>query len=359
MGANAASARPHDARAMSDYEIAVCSPNSGESWDTFLAHQPGATFYHLFDWTRVNRAALGHESFYLVARRQESIAAVLPLTLVSGPWFGRILCSVPFVNYGGPCGEPVACDALMRAARALARERHVKYLELRCTSAFESDMHLSTRKVSMTIELDKNPDTLFNAFTSKHRTNIRRSYKNGLEVRSGGSDLLDVFYGVMEESWRRLGTPFYARTYFETILSTFPERTRIFVCARGDEPVAVAFNGYYNGVVEGMWAGGTDAARGLQANYALYWDMIKDACERGYSRYHLGRSTADSGAEDFKKKWNANTQQLYWYFDRPDGGAMPELNVNNPKYQAAIATWRRLPLFVTRLLGPRIARLIP
>jgi hypothetical protein len=87
--------------------------------------------------------------------------------------------------------------------------------------------------------------------------------------------------------------------------------------------------------------------------------MIKDGCLRGCKSYHLGRSTADSTAEDFKKKWNATSQQLYWYFHCPNGKAMPELNVDNPKYKLAINAWRRLPMWTTSLLGPPIARLIP
>ena len=83
-----------------------------------------------------------------------------------------------------------------------------------------------------------------------------------------------------------------------------------------------------------MWAGGGPRARELSANYVLYWEMMREACLRGCASYHLGRSTADSGAEDFKKKWNAESQQLYWYYHRPDGGPMPELNVANPEVQA-------------------------
>ena len=123
--------------------------------------------------------------------------------------------------------------------------------------------------------------------------------------------------------------------------------------------MAVAFNGYFNGVVEGLWAGGTEQSRPLQANYTLYWEMMREACVRGCRRYHLGRSTADSGAEDFKKKWNATASQLYWYFHRPDGGEMPQLNVDNPKYRLAIQVWRKLPLWVTRIVGPPLARSIP
>jgi serine/alanine adding enzyme len=87
--------------------------------------------------------------------------------------------------------------------------------------------------------------------------------------------------------------------------------------------------------------------------------MIKDGCLRGCRKYHLGRSTAESGSEDFKRKWNAHATQLYWYFHRPDGGPMPELNVENPKYKLAIATWQRLPGWITDIVGPPIAKSIP
>ena len=360
MGAQTATAQTRETPLSQTLRIEVCRQPRSDEWNTYLAGRPDGSFYHLYEWARVNEAAFGHESLYLTAHDSNGLRGVLPLTLVSSVLFGRILCSMPFVNYGGPCGsDAAAIAALVRFARDLARERGAKYLELRCAAPIETDMQLSTRKISMSIALAPDPDTLFNKFTSKHRTNIRRSYKNDLSVISGGSELLPVFYRIMEESWRSLGTPFYARSYFATILTTFPELTRIFVCNKGSEPVAVAFNGYFNGTVEGMWAGGTAAARALQANYVLYWEMIRDACLRGCTRYHLGRSTADSGAEDFKKKWNATSEQLYWYFDRPDGGAMPALNIDNPKYQLAIAAWRRLPLLATRVLGPPIARSIP
>jgi len=108
-----------------------------------------------------------------------------------------------------------------------------------------------------------------------------------------------------------------------------------------------------------MWAGTNATGQELNANYVLYWEMIKDSCERGYRRFHLGRSTAGSGAEQFKKKWNAEPTQLYWYFHRPDGNQKPVVNVDNPKFRLAIAAWRKLPLWATRVLGPPLARVIP
>lgn len=362
------SALPHPESSVSQSAAPVVSEASDlqtgrADWDGYLARCPGASFYHLYDWKEVNSAALGHRSFYLVARRGELVTGVLPLTLVSSRLFGKILCSLPFVNFGGPCADDTDSQkALLDAAVAKAQALRVDYLELRSTQTLPGELPVSLRKISMTIALNADPDVLWNGYTSKHRKNVKRAYKHGLEVRKGGLDLLPVFYQMMEQSWRNLGTPLYGRDYFERVLRTFPDHSSVFLCHRNEEPVAVALTGYYNGVVEGLWAGGGLLARQLDANFVLYWEMIRDACLRGCHSFHLGRSTADSGGEDFKRRWNAESQQLYWYYHRPGqpaGAAMPALNVDNPKYRLAIATWRRLPLAVTRRLGPPIARLIP
>lgn len=344
----------------SQLSVSLCPAENSGDWNDFLAQRPGGSFYHLYEWLQINEQGLGHRNIFLIARDSAGVRGVLPLTLVTSPMFGRILCSMPFVNYGGPCASDAdASDALIQAARRQASELKVDYLELRCAAALDTDMPVSTRKISMTIELAADPDTLWNGFTSKHRKNVKRAYKNNLAVETGGIELLPTFYSVMEDSWRNLGTPLYARDYFERVLRTFPHNTRVFVCRRADEPVAVALTGHFNGIVEGLWAGGSAAARQLDANYVLYWEMISDACRRGYRSFHLGRSTSESGGEEFKRKWNAQATQLYWYFHRPDGGPMPALNVDNPKYRLAINAWRRLPLWMTRLIGPPIARAIP
>jgi FemAB-related protein (PEP-CTERM system-associated) len=336
------------------------SDSSGQQWDAFLETQPTGSFYHCHGWKQLNEGHLGHSAIFLEARDGGSLVGVLPLVLTRSRIFGRILCSMPFVNYGGP----VAVDAgvtrqLIDVAQARARLEGVDYLELRCAALLDTDMVCALHKISMTIDLAADPDQLWNNFTSKHRTNIRRVYKDGFTVKSGGGELLPDFYKVMQRSWRDLGTPIYSLAYFRAIIDAFPGQTRIFICHLGGEPVAVAFNGYFAGKVEGMWAGTTRVGHDLHANYVLYWEMIKDACERGCRRYHLGRSTAGSGAEQFKKKWNAETSQLYWYYHRPGGHFKPVVNVNHPSFQLGIAAWRKMPLWATRVIGPRLARVIP
>ena len=329
-------------------------------WNRFVHDSPSAGFYHQFEWKSVNETEFGHQTYYLASLCDGRIDGILPLVLVHSRLFGRILCSMPFVNFCGPsASSPAAETALLRRSYRLAEEVNADYIEIRALHVCDTDLPLSQNKVSMTVALEDDPNVLWEAFTSKHRNNIRRAFKSGLHVESGRAELLDTFYDLLSRSWRGLGTPIYRKRYFESILDTFGDQVRIFVAYQGNTPVASAFNGHCKNTVEGMWAGSPFEYRKLQSNYVLYWEMLKNACEEGFECFHLGRTSVESGGESFKRKWGADTKQLYWQYYLPDGGDIPELNVRNPKYRLAISAWRKMPLRVTQVIGPLVARSIP
>ncbi len=332
-----------------------------EAWNAYVDSSASGSFYHRYEWRGVFEESVGHDCYYIMARSNTNeVVGVLPLVHLRSRLFGSILCSLPFLNYAGVCATEVGAQAvLIEEAQALAERLQVNYLELRSATALQTAMPSSTSKVSMTIDLVADAEVLWNGFASKHRTAVRRAAKNGLEVSRGGPELLESFYTVMAESWRDLGTPFYHRGFFRSITDAFGSDIDVFVCRKEGRDVAVAMNGAGNGIVEGMWAGMSGSGRKLMANYVLYWEMIRDACERGFSTYHLGRSTQGSGAEWFKKKWRAQSQQLNWYYHPVRSNAMPALNVDNPKYALAIRAWRHIPVAVASVVGPGIAKSIP
>lgn len=342
-------------------DVRLASEQDQPVWDHFVMKCEHASFYHRFGWMQVMRHAFGHEVLPLVCSEGDTVRGVLPLVLINSKIFGKILCSLPFLNYCGVASDSDSADAaLLESARCIAREKRVDYLELRSSRELSiENLCLSTHKISMSIALEEDAEALWSRFSSKHRTNIRRAYKNGLAVEKTGREGLEAFYEIMVRAWRWQGTPFYRRRFFDEILDSFPDDIEIFVCSHNGDPIAAALNGIHDRTVEGMWAGALPAGRKVQYSYVLYWEMLKDACERQRMLFHLGRSSSDSGGESFKKKWCAEATQLYWYYDLVRSKEMPQLNVDNPKFQLAIKAWRKLPLSVTRLVGPPLARCIP
>ncbi|MCU7869189.1 MAG: FemAB family PEP-CTERM system-associated protein [Candidatus Thiodiazotropha sp. (ex Lucinoma borealis)] len=331
-----------------------------KNWNQYLEKRDNACFYQLLEWQTINSNYFGHKIYCITAEIDNKLVGVLPVVSIKSILFGHILSSMPFVNYGSSCSDSADIDLkLIEAVCKIAVEDKTDYVELRSVTPTAVGLKEATNKISLTLTLDQNHQNIWDSYKSKHRTNIRRVYKNGITIRCGGEELLSDFYQIISKSWRTLGTPIYSIKYFEQLFIHLREHIKIFVAYKGDIPVAAALNGYYKNTVEGMWLGIDQNYRTLQPSYVLYWEMIKHACESGYTNFHLGRSSVDSGGESFKRKWNAETKQLYWQYYLNRAKDMPNLNPSNPKYKYFINMWSRMPLKATQLLGPLISKYIP
>jgi FemAB-related protein (PEP-CTERM system-associated) len=341
-------------------QIRYCDETEKDKWDDYVKNHSQGNFYQLFEWKSIIEKNFGHGSYYLAAYDDDIIIGVLPLVFINSRIFGKIISSMPFVNYGGILFDiSEARDLLIEEAKSIAQSVNAEFIEIRSNKSIDTALPVSTHKVSMNIKLEKDHEMIWGGYSSKHRNNIRRIYKKGVNVHSGGPELLETFYGVLSRSWKGLGTPFYKIDYFRDIVEKFDKSVKIFVASIDNKPIATAFNGYFKGTVEGMWAGTLEDARKLQPNYVLYWEMIKDACDNNYTIYNLGRSSIGSNAEEFKRKWNSTPTQLYWYYFLNKIDNLPQLNVDNPKYHLAIQAWKKAPKIITDLIGPYIARNIP
>ena len=329
-------------------------------WQNYVNGHPDATFYHRHEWKDVIEKSFGHKTYYIMAMANDKVTGILPMVHLKSLLFGSIFCSMPFLNFGGICADNAAAEnALLLEAEKTLKTSNGSYLELRHKKKSIADIPAKTHKVSMTLELAPDPDVLWKNFKTKHRTNIRRAYKNGLEIKVGGREYLKDFYNIMSIGWRDLGTPFYKFTFFENIMDSFADAVQIYLVYHEGRPIATAFNGLFRDTVEGMWTYSLREFAKLQTNYLLYWEMIKRACENGYKLYHLGRSTNETGATFYKKKWNAVTKQLYWEYILNKADEVPDLTVDNPKYDLAINIWKNLPVWSTKMIGPYIAKNIP
>jgi hypothetical protein len=101
------------------------------------------------------------------------------------------------------------------------------------------------------------------------------------------------------------------------------------------------------------------AHNSIGTNVFLYWQLLKFACDHGYSTFDFGRSSPGSGPYKFKQQWGATPVELHWQHWVPAGRPLPQVNPQNPRYQLAVRMWQKLPLPVTRLIGPAIVRSIP
>lgn len=330
-------------------------------WDTFVECSPGSHGYHRVGWKAVIEGCFGHKTYYLCSTDgQDNLNGVLPLVRLKSRLFGDFLVSLPYFNYGGPCADtsPVAL-ALVEAAVRTAREERVEYVELRLTQPEGFGLAVRTSKVSMRLELPDEAPSLWSSFPAKLRSQINRPVKEGMIARVGTHEELDAFYDVFAANMRDLGTPVYPKVLFAAVLNQFPKDAWICNVYHRGRPVAGGFLVGFRGVLEIPWASSLRGVSRLAPNMLLYWRALEYACHRRYRTFDFGRSSPESGPYRFKKQWGAVPQPLYWHYWLSDGRAMPELNPANPRYRLAIDIWKRLPVGLTKLIGPVIVRNIP
>ncbi len=312
-------------------------------------------------WLGVLNAGLGHEVFALEAAADGRTHGFLPLAHVSGPLFGRFLVSLPYLNSNGVVAASADVQSLLVSrAAALADELNVRYLELRQEARIDhADLTVeATSKVHMRLVLPESVDAIWKSFDPKVRNQVRKGEKFGFDVAWGGAELLDPFYAVLTENMRDLGTPVYGLALFREVLAAFPGAAELCVLSAGGKPAAAALLLHGWGTTEVPTASALKELNSTCVNMLMYWQLLKRAAERGQTEFDFGRSTADGPTFRFKKQWGAVPHPAVWQYAVKDGAAS-EMRPDNPRYQRAIRLWQRLPVGVTKLLGPAIVRGIP
>ena len=267
---------------------------------------------------------------------------------------------MPFLNYGGVLADSLdAQSALLQAAVALSKELKASHIELRQQQELDLKWTTKQHKVSMRLELPRQFELIWNRFPSKIRTKIRRAQKEGMIVRVGGVEILPAFYRVFARNMRDLGTPVCGQKFFESILKTFSKEARILAVYWQDQPLAAGFLYGFRNVLEIPWSSGDRRYHSLKTNMLLYSSVLEYACREGFGVVDFGRSTPGSGTYSFKEQWGARPVQLHWYYWLNHGVQLPELNPQNPKYRIAIKMWQKLPIFLTKLVGPHVVKFIP
>ncbi len=336
-------------------EIKSLTPDHYDTWDNFVEQCPEATFFHKAGWRDVVQKATGHKAHFLYAERNGVIEGILPLGHIRSLLFGSSLISVPFCVYGGIAAmSDDARQQLDNACCALGDSLAVDVIDFRNTSdsgndRIKQDLYATFRK-SISADDDEN----LKAIPRKQRAVVRKGIKSGLvSVIDNDSSR---FYQLYSESVRNLGTPVMSKSFFDTLLAVFGDQAEILTIENNGQAVSSVLNFYFRDEVLPYYGGGGDAARKYKANDFMYWEVMRRAAEKGVRLFDFGRSKKGTGSYRFKTHWGFDPEPLYYEYVLVKATEPPNLNPTNPKYKYFIEGWKRLPLKVSQIVGPWLAK---
>jgi FemAB-related protein (PEP-CTERM system-associated) len=284
------------------------------------------------------------------------LCGVFPLGEVKHLLFGHSLVSVPFCVYGGVlANDDQAREALEIDATRLATDLGVDYLEARNQRPVRDDwLRKDGLYVTFRRAISEDHDANMNAIPRKQRAMVRKGIKAGLvgELDEG----IDNLYLAYSESVRNLGTPVFPKAHFRAIRAEFGDDVDVVTVRHEGVVVASVMNYYFRDQVLPFYGGGVATARNLAANAFMYWEVMRRAVERDCRVFDFGRSKVGTGSYSFKKHWGFEPEPLNYEYHLVRASEMPDLNPNNPKYRLFINAWKKLPVGVSRAIGPWLAR---
>ena len=345
---------------MSIRVVSAAGPEQARWWQQFVDGNSDATNFHRWGWKQVIENAFGWPTWYLLAEEGGVTRGILPLVWQKSRPFGSFVTSMPFLNAGGIVAEtPQVERLLLQEAIAIASRLNADHLELRHRSDHHLKFPTKTSKLVVRKAVSADPDRMFRELDKKVRADVRKSQKSGFTAEFGGEEFLGDFYRVWAVNMRDLGTPVYEPNFFREIFHAFPTGTHICRVRLGTETVAASFLTGYRDTLEVSWSSSLHKYLPLKPNMFLYWNLLCFAGAQGYRIFDFGRSTAGSGTHKFKMQWGTEEFPLYWNYWLRRGTELPQVNPQNPKYRLFIRVWQKLPVFLARWIGPRIARCLP
>ena len=344
-------------------------------WDAFVEACEQATFFHLSGWKRVIERSFGHKTFFLYAKKDNKIQAILPLGHINSILFGSALISLPFCVYGGIAAvNDEARVALEVAANELANNLGVDHLELRNQELGKHQLQNSnlnnfrlqasvlqkndwiTKELYVTFKkkIDPDPEKNLLAIPRKQRAMVRKGIKEDLKTEIDNTH--DRLYNVYSESVHNLGTPVFPKNYFKELKAGFGDACEILIVTKQNTVVSGVMSFYFRNEVLPYYGGGNHLARGCKANDFMYWELMRRASEKGIQVFDFGRSKIGTGSYNFKKNWGFEPKPLHYEYKLIKAKELPDINPLNPKYQFFIKLWKRMPLSMSRFIGPMIAK---
>jgi len=330
-------------------------------WSSLIEEQAKDIFYYDPRWFELIKKLYGYRILSLTSTNAEGyITGYLPLCLVSSFFTGRRLVSLPFSDQCPLLAvDEATANDLIEKAMQLAKQEHVKYLELRagCHEVLTKRPEFTENNlyVNWIIPLCDRPEDAWKGLRKPIQHQIKKSQKHGIHIRSAQTrEDMAIYYKLhVQTRIKKHGMPAQSKDYFFQLWDTFaPDGTlQLLLAEYQGIPIAGIILLARGNTVHYAYGASDEQYLNLAPNNLLFWTAITWGCEKGYTRFDLGRTACDNeGLMEFKRRWGAKKEALpYFYYPRTAG--LAATSERSWKYRLLTDTWRKLPVTITAPLG--------
>jgi lipid II:glycine glycyltransferase (peptidoglycan interpeptide bridge formation enzyme) len=179
---------------------------------------------------------------------------------------------------------------------------------------------------TLTIDLSLSEEDLLAGMKQKTRYNIRLARRNGVDVRHGGLEDLDLLYQMYAETSIRDKFVIRKPAYYHDAWGSFISDglAQPLIAMVGDEPVAALIVYHFGDTTTYMYGMSRSIHRKKMPNHLLQWEAIRWAKIRGCTTYDFWGAPDELDPKDpmwgvyrFKQGFGARIVRTIGAWDRP------------------------------------------
>lgn len=277
-------------------------PEERYEYEQFVSHHPYGSFFQSLAWRNV-KENWKHEAV-VVRDGQGKIQATMLILVKPLPWLHS---SILYSPRGAVCfpEDTFLFSSLTQGVLLAAKKHHAclfrvdpaveegnsRFLGAMACQGFSHIPHMNedtTVQCRSHYRLSiagKTEEEVFSSFKSKWRYNIRLAQKKGVQCRVYGTERLDDFMKLMDETGRRDHFAIRSREYFERMMESFGSACRLHLCEYEGEVLSGAIAIQYGGTTSYVYGASSSSRRNLMPCYLMQWEMIRWAISSGSSVY--------------------------------------------------------------------------
>ncbi len=335
--------------------------SSGFRWSNLLEQETKNSFYYNQAWLDLITKLYGYSlSLLTTTNAAGHITGMLPLCFMKSPLTGRRLVSLPFSDHCPLLAvDEASANALVDQAIDLARQKRVRYMELRTgineTLAQRPELCAGNLYVRWLLPLNPDPDVVWSGLRKPVQRQIKKSQNLGAQVRIAQQreDMAHYYRLHLQTRSKKQGMPAQPQQFFFGLWDTFGTNGTMQLLLAEYEGVVIAGMILLASGTTVRYAYGASDERflNLAPNNLLMWEAITWGCLHGFQTLDLGRTAFDNeGLMEFKRRWGAIQEPLPYYY-YPHIGGLAATSEQSWKFRLLTACWKRLPLPVARSLG--------
>ncbi len=293
------------------------------SWDAFVEQENGS-FFHYFDWKNIYEGNTWEYIPLVLENDTPEIIGIFPVVKIRSFLYSKLVSLPDGASGGFILKKQLSFDQRQHAAQ-LFLDYIIQYHSKRCSALvlkenltlddaskstpthllvnngfsfrFDDDLRLPC---TYRLPLLPSFEDLWEGLWGKYlRNHIRKSEKQGILVREDTTGVYHEDVSAMIQSiYRNFHETPPSKNEIRLRLSTFKDKTKVWVALLDGAPIATLVCYYFNNVLcYASKLGYTSSAREYYTTVYLFSEAIKDACKNGYRYFEFGVTETETLAQ--------------------------------------------------------------